>query len=225
MRRFVDVMVAPSSAIEAIRHRGRAWFPMLAKVLAAAVLWTWYFQKLDLEWFKEQVVFAGNKIPPEARAAVDELITRRLLTFGTLVSEVVVLILIFALLSTYLWLVGRDIRGKRPPFRQWAALVAWSSAPTFLVAAGMVMIVLARGGAVLPTDIDPTTLNALFVGAGPTSKWAVWATSFSLVHVWVLGFITAGFRQWTGRSWSTSLTVVVAPVVIACAVWAMWIAS
>jgi hypothetical protein len=225
MQMFVAVLVAPSAAIVAVRLHGRAWFPIVAKALVAVVLWAWYFHTIDLEWFKEQVVFAGNRIPPEARAAIDELFTRRFLTVSAVVSELVLLALILAGLSTYLWLAGRDVRGKRVPFRQWVALVAWSSAPTFLVAAAMALIVLARGGEVLPTDLDPTTVNALFVGAGPTSEWAMWATSFSIIHVWVLGFIAAGFRQWTGRSWATSLAVVVSPVAIAYTLWAVWIAS
>jgi Yip1 domain len=225
MRTFVDVMVAPNTAIETIRYSRRTWFPIVAKALAVSLLWAWYFQTIDLEWFKEQVVFAGNQIPPEARAAVDELFTRRILIVGSLVSELVLLALILAVLSTYLWFAGRDVRGRRPPFRQWVALVAWSSAPTFLVMAAMAIIVIARDGAVLPTELDPTTLNALVVGAGPTSKWAMWATSFSIVHLWVFAFIAIGFRHWTGRSWATSAAVVVSPAAIAYTLWAAWIAS
>lgn len=223
IRTFLDVMVAPASAIEAIRHHRRAWFPMLVKLVTVTLLWTWYFQSVDLEWLKEQVVFAGNQIPPEARATVDELFTRRILIVGSLLSELVLLSVIVVLLGTYLWIAGRDLRGRRAPFRQWLALVAWSSAPTLLVTVAMALIAIARGGQVLPTELDPTTLNVV-VGAGPTSPWVTWATSFNIVHVWVLAFLATGFRHWTGRAWSVSVAAVVTPVVAAYALWAAWIA-
>jgi len=224
MRTFVDVMAAPTGAIETIRNRGRAWFPIAAKVLAAVVFWVWYFQVIDLEWFKEQVVFAGNKIPPEARATVDELMTTKVLTVSSLISDLVIMTLVLVVMTTYLWVIGRDVRGTRPKLRQWAALVSWASVPTFLVTLATALLVYLRNGTVLPTDIDPTSFNSLFIGAGPTSEWALWATSFSVVHLWTLGIVTLGFRQWTGRSWSTSAAVVCAPVVIGYAFWAFQIA-
>lgn len=225
IRTFTDVITAPRTAVETIRHRGRAWLPIVAKALAIVALWLWYFHAIDLEWFKDEVVFQGQQVPPEARAAIDELMTRQLLTVGAIVSDLIMVAVILVSMTAYLWVVGRDNRGKRPPFRQWLALVAWSSAPTFLVTIATVLIVLARGGEVLPTELDPTTLNTLIIGAAPTSKWALWATSFSLVHVWSLGIMSLAFRQWTGRSWSTSIAFVTAPAVFACVMWAAWIAS
>lgn len=225
LRRAIDMLTAPSAALAATRADGRAWFPLLTKLLIVTLFWVWYFRVVDFEWFKEQEIFASGEVPAEARATLEELLTPRFLAVSTLSTELAGMAGVVLGLSIYLWAFGRDRDGARLGLRPWLALVAWSGIPTILVWLAMTAIMTLRDRLVLPEQLDPTSLNSLVLELGPHHPWAGWAASLSLVHLWSAALLVLGVRQWTGASWRRATVLVAAPLLLLVGGWAAAIAS
>lgn len=214
---FVNVFTSPREAFAALAARPVVLWPLLAIILANALLVFWYYVEVDFAWFIETSMrAAGQEPPPELAGAGAMGDTARIVT-GVLAATATALILLVLMLLTggYLSFVSM-FTNDRIPFKQWLSLAAWASLPTLLdVAAGAVNMAVNDFTYRLPTEIFVFSFGALLgIDPAATGFLSNIAHQASVTSIWALALIVLGYKMWTGKPMGKAFLIVAAPLLV-----------
>ncbi|MGY6517674.1 MAG: YIP1 family protein [Lysobacteraceae bacterium] len=225
---LVDIIAAPSKAIDEIRHRvAWLWVPLgIVIALSIASIVTYYLW-VDFDWLVEQAIAAAGTqgADPAAEAGIRSFMQPGVMIGIAVVSIVVMTLLIYLLQTVYLHLVNKVTGNPELRFGQWFALSAWTAFPlVFQALSTFVVIAMTPGRQLDQSQLSPLSLQSLLIRAEPTSSWAAWGSSISLVSFWIIGLLALGIMRWTGASLAKALLIAAAPSVVIFGLWALVIA-
>lgn len=226
-----DVSVAaalatsPGAAFTELRERPRFWFPLIAMVLATAVVVSYYYAVVDVDWLKD-ALYSNNadfqKLPEAQRAQAMAFVGRKTLLISGVIGACMGLPFFFLVNSLYLLLAAK-VTKLQYGLRHWFTLTSWSALPGLLSALVAIILLLIRDNdQVSPGILQPLGLNELLFHEPLGSKAQPWLDALNIPGIlgWVLAII--GVRTWTQRSWLFCTVYVLLPMVLLFGIWGIF---
>lgn len=226
---MVDIVAAPSRALDEIRQHPRwFWTPLLILLAVTVGVFVFYFSWVDSEWLVNEVVAqaVANGAPPDQAEQMRTFMSpTRQMTF-TVVSIVLITFIIYAIEAVYFHLVNKIVGDPAIGYGQWFSFSAWTAFVGIVNAlVVLVMILIADSNQVRADELMALSMNSLFIHAEPGGAWFNWGNSLTLVNFWTLWLMTLGFSRWTGSSMTKSAIVAVTPWVLFFGIWALLVAT
>lgn len=214
---LVTMFYDPARAFAMLERRTFAWVPLLLVMASTAILIAWYFAIVDFAWFQDQLLATVKEA--EAREQARSLMTERMVSTSTFVVGVLSLPILCAVLGVYYMIAGNFIN-KDIGFGGAFALTAWAAVPgLLLLPLGAIQIVLASGGQVGFSELNPLSVNQLFFQYEMSHPMASVLDVLSVTGFWSIFLSVIGFQVWTKVSRTTALMVVLPPYVLVLGAW------
>jgi hypothetical protein len=202
------LLTEPRRFFAELAESPRYALPMWLIVLSTCGLTFWFYSVVNTEWLIEQSI-ANNprsaSMTEAQRDAAARFMTPAMLTWGGMVSTLVIIFLLRVLETLYYRIVGRFTAVRRS-FRQWFAFAWWTATPTLIgVIPSVLLLMLTPAAQVDVGALAPLSLNELFFHKriGEPNYQAL--ESISLVMLLSLALAAFGVKLWSGRSWLFSL--------------------
>jgi Yip1 domain len=221
---FGSFVTDPPGAFMALRSHPTFLAPLLALALGFSTVLAWYYSRLDIAWFVDQVLGQQPALGAAQQAAVRDHVSRTTLLAGAVAGICLGIPALRILEAIYFRLAGKilDAGGS---FKAWLGFVCWSSLPELLALPMMILDVYAApDGRLLPERLDGTSLNALVLRLEPGSDWAAIACFLSLPLLLKLALLATGLRTWSASPWAICIVLALAPYVAVLGAWAGLIA-
>jgi hypothetical protein len=220
---MVDIVAAPGKALEQVKsHTAWLWWPLTISIVLAAGMMAYYYSWVDFEFLVEETI---RSQPAERRAEVAEGIrdfmnpTTSILT--TMVAVVVMTFVIYTVQATYLHLANKLVTGAKVSWGQWFSFSAWTAfVGVFATLAALVVIFTAESNQLSQGDLQPLSMNSLFIHAEPGEPWFTWGSALHLTNLWMLVLMSIGYVRWTGASMAKSTVIAVLPWALIFGIWA-----
>jgi hypothetical protein len=219
-------ITSPSAAFAELRERPRFLFPLIALVVATALVTGWYYSVVDFEWLKDHL-FSGNKrmqaMPEADRARAMGMMSKKMMLSSGVIATAIGLPMVLAIQAAYCMLAGK-ITNVQKSFLHWFSLLSWSNIP---VLAGVVasMVLLATQSSpvqINPSELQMLSLNELFFHLSPSEPGYSLFSALSLLSLWTWGLAIIGVQTWSNRSWAFSTIFVLLPFVVIYGIWAFF---
>lgn len=220
-----NIFVAPGQAYDQIReHTAWLWWPLLLVIFTSAGFMAWYMSTVDVHWMMLQTLQHNSMVTSKLDAEQIQKLANnathgREMLQGTL-GVVIGIPVIYAVLALYYFLAAKVAGYEVKGYGQWFNFTAWSNLPAIvstLVTAGVYLL---RGShQVLATDLDMTSLNALFFHQSIGDSWYTLLSGVRLTTFWTIGLSIFGMSRWTRASTGKSALVVLLPYVLIYGIW------
>lgn len=213
---------SPASAFTELRERPRFWFPLIVVVAATALIVTWYYSVVDIEWLKD-ALYSNNpdfmKMPESQRAQAMSFVGRKTMLISGVIGTCMGLPFFYLLNSLYLLLAAKV---TKVPYglKHWFTLTSWAALPALISALVAAIFLLIRDtDQIGPGILQPLGLNELLFHRPLGDKGQAFLDALNLPGMlsWLLAII--GVRTWTGRSWLFSSVFVLLPAVLLFGIW------
>jgi len=221
---MVDIVAAPGKALDEIKsHTSWLWWPLLISILLAAGLMLYYFNWVDFPWLIEETI---RQMPAENRAEGGDVI-RNFMSVGSsswtaVIAIVIMSLIIYTILATYLHLANKLTTGAEIGFGQWFSLSVWTGfVSVFDALAAFVVIFMASSNQLAAEKLQILSLNSLVVHASAGDPLFSWASSITLVSIWTIVLISIGYARWTGAEIMKSAIIAALPWVLIFGVWGL----
>jgi hypothetical protein len=218
-----NVILEPSPTFARLKDKPRAWVPLAVLILLTLAISYWYVVTLDVAWFREHMLVAQGTTKPEARAAMEQFLTRDRMLWGMGAGVVLGTPVVFALTAVYYLLAGK-VMGSSIGFGKWFGFAAWTSIPRLLTLPLSALQIVTSGGRLAPEDMNMVSLNYLLLHLPSSSPWATFANNLDLTALWTVVLAAIGLKAWTGRSTAACVTVALLPYAFIYGIWAAKIA-
>lgn len=220
-----NIFVAPGQAYDQIRgHTAWLWWPLLLVIAISLGFMAWYISTVDVHWMMLQTLqhnsmIAGKLDAEQIQKLADKASSGSMIVRSSM-GVVIGVPLIYSILSLYYFLAakvaGYDVKG----YGQWFSFTAWSNMPVIVSTVVMALVYLIRGShQVLATDLDMTSLNALFFHQSIGDSWYSLLSGLRLTTFWTIGLSIFGMARWTRRSMGNTAIVVLLPYVLIYGIW------
>jgi hypothetical protein len=219
-------ITSPSTAFAELRERPRFLFPLIALIIATAIVTGWYYSVVDFEWLKDHL-FSGNKrmqaMPDADRARAMGMMSRKMMLSSGVIGTAIGLPMVLALQAAYCMLAGK-ITNVQKSFLHWFSLLSWSNIPVLAGAvAGMALLVTQSSPVQInPSELQMLSLNELFFHLAPSEPGYGLFSTLSLLSLWSWGLAIIGVHSWSNRSWTFSAVFVLLPFVLIYGTWAFF---
>jgi hypothetical protein len=223
---MVDIVAAPGRALDEVKTRTSwLWWPLLISILLAVVLMVYYYRWVDFPWLVEETI---RQVPAESRAesadAIRSFMSPSTQLWTTVIAIVVMSFVVYLIEAVYYHLANKLTTGSEIRFGQWFSFAAWTSfVGIFGSLAGFVVILTADNNQLAAESLQVFSINSLIVKAAAGDPWFRWASSWSLINVWMVVLAAIGFNRWTGASMVKSGIVAALPWVLIFGIWAAMI--
>jgi hypothetical protein len=218
-----NVILEPTPTFGRLKEKTSPWIPLLALILLTLGVTYWWISTADLAWLRDHMIAGQAAAKPEARAAMEKIITPSMMLWSSAAGAVLGTPAIFALTAWY-YLMAAKVMGSPIGYGKWFSFVAWVSVPRLLVIPLMAFQIATSHGRLAPEDLNMVSLNYLLLHLPGTSPWATLAGNLDLATFWSAGLAAVGLKAWTGRSMGTCVFVAVLPYLIVYGLWAAKIA-
>lgn len=219
-----NVILEPAPTFARLKDKTSAWLPLLALILLTLGVTYWWISTADFAWLREHLIAAQQTtVKPEARAAMEKVITPSMMLWTSAAGAVLGTPAIFALTAWY-YLMAAKVMGNHIGYGKWFSFVAWVSVPRLLVIPLMAFQVATSHGRLAPEDMDMVSLNYLLLHLPASNPWATMASNLDLATFWSAGLAAVGLKAWTGRTTGTCVFVALLPYLILYGLWAAKIA-
>jgi Yip1 domain len=220
---FVNIFTSPKEAFRDLKSRPSIWLPLLLLIGAWIVLWNWYYHTVDFPWLVNHLVDVRTHSAPvdEQQAIAAGIVKMKPGAFIviTVFSVIIVFLALTLFMSLYFLILGA-IYDDPYRFRHWFAFTLWATMPSLVAVVAIVAnVLLTDGGRVAPEQANPLSLNNLFFHVGLDNKFKQLLDSLDLTVLWSWVLMVVGYREWTQRSWSKSLQLVLAPLLVIYSIW------
>lgn len=214
---LIAMFYDPRRAFAMLEPKRHAWLPLLLLILSSTVLMFWYFSVVDFSWLMDQL-FAAVKDPAkrdQARAMMSKSMMQTTAVITTLVSYPATC----ALAGVYFMIVGKSTN-KDVSFGTGFALSAWAFVPALLMLPlGAVAIVMASGGQLGFSELNPLSLNQLIFHHEAAHPMASVLDSINVTSLWSVFLMVVGYQVWAKVARATALKVVLIPYLIIYGLW------
>jgi hypothetical protein len=223
---MVDIVASPGKALDEIKqHTVWMWWPLLITMALASGLMIYYYGWVDFEWLVEETI---RQVPAENRAesadAIRSFMSPATSTWTTVAALVIMPLIIYTIIATYLHLANKLTTGADIGFGKWFSLSIWTSfVGVFGVFASFMMIMMADSNQLSTQDLQVTSMNALFFHAAPGEPWFTWASTLNLINFWTIFLMSTGIARWTGASMLRSTIIAALPWALIFGIWAFTI--
>jgi len=221
---MIDIVSSPGKALdEAKQHTAWLWWPLLVSMALAAGLFIYYYNWVDFAWMVEETI---RQQPAESRAEAAEGM-RKFMTPGrtmwiTLAGVVVMSVLIYTVQAIYFHLANKLTTGAEIGFGQWFSFSIWTGfVGAFGSLAAFVVILMADSNQLPVEQLQVLSLNSLLVHANAGEPWFRWASSLSLINIWMLFLMSIGYARWTDASMMKSSIIAVLPWALIFGIWSL----
>jgi hypothetical protein len=218
-----NVILAPSPTFARLKDKPRPFIPLMVLILLTLGVSCWYVSSLDFAWFREHMLAAQGTVKPEARAAMAQFLTPKMMMWSSGAGAVLGTPLICAIVALYYLLAGK-VMGTGIGYGKWFGFAVWTSIPRLLTVPLSVLQILTSGGRLAPEDMNMVSLNYLLLHVPMSSPWFGFATTLDLTSVWSIALAVLGLKAWTGCSTAACVTVAVLPYALVYGIWAAKIA-
>lgn len=213
---LVDIFTAPGSVFAALWLKPRRWLPLLLLMVSSGAVNGCYLLWVDYGWYVDDVVRRGAFDPARADAVRTALSSQSatVMAVSTALGSGFAMGMLVCLQAGYLS-VWSALRGDGIRFGHWVALAAWTALPHLWVS-----LTVAINMALTPSHqlslFDANALSLRNLGLGPelTGLPSALVDQVNLALLWSVALLTAGYRQWTHRGWSSSAAVILTPQVL-----------
>ncbi|MBE9547915.1 MAG: YIP1 family protein [Proteobacteria bacterium] len=221
---LVDIIASPGKAFDEVKAHTSWWiWPYLISTLIAAGMYYYYYGWVDFSWLVEETI---RQQPAEIRAEAAEGI-RAFMQPGrsmwiTVAAIPIVSLIIYLILAIYFHLANKLTTAAQIGFGQWFSFSVWANfVAVFASIASLILILMSDSNQVSVESLQVTSLNALLVHASPGDPWFRWASTLSLLNIWVWLLMIIGYSRWTGASTLKSSIIVLLPWAIIFGIWAV----
>ncbi|MFC5459893.1 YIP1 family protein [Massilia niabensis] len=205
---FTTMLYEPTATFQRLEAKPRGWFPTILLMVSTAALTLWYFSMVDFAWLLDQMLAI---MKPEEREQAAKFMSRNMMQISSLVSSLLMLPLFFALLGVYLMIVSKAL-SHGISFGKGFALAAWSSVPAILLfPLGAMQILMASGGQLSFSELNPVSLNQLLFHYDMTHPLSTLMDTLNLTTFWNIFLLVIGFQVWAKVKRSTAILVVLVP--------------
>lgn len=221
------LLFEPRKAFTELDARPRFLWPFLLVALSLAAVNAWYTAIVDLEWLTDLQLRNNPLTQNLTSAEIERMASRASETRGvSMATGVIGAVLVMAfitLLSGLYYLVAGKVTGVDRSYRHWLAMAAWTSTPTLLaLLASAVVLLTASSAQVSQGDLQPLSLNALFVHRDVGEPGYSLFTSINLPQLLSLYLAAFGVRTWSGRGWLFGIIFAALPFVLVYGAWAFF---
>jgi len=222
---LVDIITDPKKALAGVGENP-GWFllPFLLVLGSAIALIVYYFQTVDFEWFKDQMMQAaaakGQEMPPEAL----DMFSPTMMIVTSVVGTAIVLPVVMALTALFWNLVNKSTSSDERGFGSWFALTAWSAVPSILASiAALVFYLMSGTNQIGLEELQFFSANALITHYPAGHSMATIMNTITPFLFWSLALSTLGIMQWTKRALIPSLIIAVIPTLVAFGIMAAFV--
>jgi len=215
----VNMIAAPREALQALKLRPTVLAPLLAIIVANAVLLLTYYNLVDLIWLVEtSLQNAPQDLTEEQReAATNAMENLSPMVLGSIaaISAIVFLTLWFFLNAAYLagvsLLTGDDFRLKN-----WFSMICWCSLPlVFGYGASMVNLLVSDATFLRADRMNPLSFASLLeLDSAGASTLRQSLQSIDITAIWSMALGVFAYHVWTRRSVLKSVAIVLAPPIL-----------
>jgi len=164
-----------------------------------------------------------SKSEQEEARAVFSMMSQTTMASITAITASIGVAIVFVIQSVYFVIVS-NVTNDGFQFKQWMSFTAWSSLPSLLsYLAIMVYIFSSSNGQIAFETLNPLSLNDLFFGFDASKGAGKMLASIDLTKFWSMYIMIIGYQKWTGKSISTSATVVLIPFFGIYGIWTLFL--
>lgn len=217
---LVMILLEPNKAFALIKekHYSTLFVPLLINLVGSTLMLLWYYHTVDMVWLQHNLLPAATNAQHHA---MSKFMTPTLMSITAVIGVWIVVPIIYALLAGYFFLLSK-VKGVAIGFGHWFSFAAWSAVPNLLlIPLGVIMILLTPGGQLLPTQLDPASMNQLFFHLPSTAGWGRLLDAMPLTAIWSCLLMVIGFRNWTPFRGIASVLLPLAPYIVVYGGWAL----
>jgi hypothetical protein len=215
------LITSPTRAFAGLKQTPVFGLPMCLILIGAVWVTGWYYSRVDIAWFQDQVA-ALSRLPAAQRQQLVAANIRPVLLWSSVITTPIALLLLATIAATYFLIAGK-LTDVRYSFKHWFAFNWWAGSPQIIASiVSLLILSLSSTTQLPPSALQPLSLNELVFHRPMGSPGYSLLSGFGLVQVataW-LGYI--GIRAWSGRSVAFSLALAVLPGVLIYGIWAMF---
>ncbi|MFM1895433.1 MAG: hypothetical protein RLZZ385_507 [Pseudomonadota bacterium] len=213
----INVFAAPSEAFAALQRKPTVLFPLLITIIATVLIYAWYFQTVDYDWYVDDIISRMGNANAEQQEQIRTAMTQQSQTVMTVTSTIggaISILLVYTLQAGYLALVSA-LGGDGIRFRQWFSLISWTSLPYLLVVLVMaVNIIMSPNGQLSIYEANSLSLSSLGISGGDSMIMRGILDGTNLPMFWSVALTVMGYHQWLKCSWTKGIAVVLAPYAV-----------
>jgi hypothetical protein len=208
-----QVLLEPRQAFRSLLARPSCAAPLLAIVVCTLAAYIIYFQVVDFPWLVDALLNGDPRtaaMPQDERMKAAAMFSRQgMLMAGAL--GVMLGIPVLRLVEAAWYLVAGRATGVALSFRHWLSLTA----------VPLMFLVLAShsNGQLTLEQLQIASLNEVFFHLPPGHRWFALLSNLTLFQPWCWWLAAQAVREWTGRSWTYSIVITMAPVVVVYGAW------
>lgn len=220
---MIDIVASPGKALEEVKpHTSWLWPPLLISIAVACGLLVYFYSWVDFDWLVEETI---RQVPAEDRAASEDAIRGFMSPKSSMVTSVAAIaiftLVIYLIEAIYFHLANKLTTGSDIRFGQWFSFAVWTSfVGVFASLAGFVAILMADSNQMAAEGLQVFSFNNILIHAEAGEPWFRWASSLTLVNIWVLVVASIGYARWTGASLVKSSVIAVLPWALIFGIWA-----
>ncbi len=217
-----DIFFRPNGVFKAVNeHNNWSWIPFIIVVLMGLLPQYLYLNTVDFGWYQDTIINAQyGDLSPAEQDTYRQGMTKTAITAFAVVGTVIGMIVINAIVATYLNLATRSDETNANGFTDWYGFTWWAGMPiVFSALIGIVLLLLNNDPQISPAITLPLSL-AYWFNVPMTSDWFAFLQSIRLDTIWSIYLTMVGVSQWTSFSVKKSAVVAIAPFAI---IWSIWL--
>lgn len=203
----------PTRSFMAIKEKSMLALPLLLTIVGSAILLLWYYNQVDIAWLQDKML-AGKEMEPAQREAALKFMSRGMLQGMGLAGAVVGPPILYALMALYFLIVSK-VADVQVSYGKWFAMTTWAGVPGLIgIVLGFIQILLAEHGQLAPNQLNPLSVNQLFVHLDMGAPWSAILDSLNVTTVWSIVLLAIGYQTWGNKSRVVSLLIAAAPAIV-----------
>jgi hypothetical protein len=215
------LFTSPSKAFAELKQNPVFALPLSLIILGIICVTAWYYSKVDITWFQDQMIAASRRSAPQQPQLSPEVM-RRVLLWGGVIAAPIGLLLIGTISATY-FLIAGSITNVRYSFKHWFAFNWWASSPQIIgYLPSLLILALTTTTQIQVSTLQPLSLNELVFHRPMGTPGYNLLSAVGLVQVATLWLCYTGIRAWSGRSVLFSLIFALLPSALIYGVWALF---
>jgi hypothetical protein len=199
-----QLLTAPRRFFAELAETPRYALPMWLLLLSSAGLVFWFYSVVNIEWLMEQQLASDPRtasMSEAQRAQTARFMTRGLVTWGSLIFAIV-LILAFRLVEATFYRFAGSFTGHKRSFRQWFAFAWWTSLPGLIaIIPSALVLTFSHGNQLDASALQPLSLNELFFHRKMGDPGYQLLSNVSVLSALSLALTVYGVKCWSARSW------------------------